>query len=268
MDMWIEDLFIRKAELFLKVVKSKWEKGEQEASQIAELMERHNIEAENLLELGCGNGRVAIPLAKIGYKVTCVDVSPLLIEDGRRRAAEAGVLGRMHFSVGDAREVSKLLKESYDFIYMTWTTLLGYYDEESDLIMLREARELVPDGGMLAILNTISRDAIARRQAECGSSIILKDLGGGMVLADHPRFDPASSRLTTKWVFYKKDGRDLIYVDEAILDFRVYDLRELVGLGKRSGWRFVAAYNDLNSFRDYIPGKSPLNVLFSPSASI
>ncbi len=268
MDMWIEDLFIGKAELFLKVVESKWRKGEQEASQIVELMKRHNIEAENILELGCGNGRVAIPLAKMGYRVTCMDISPLLIEDGRRCAAEAGVLGKMHFLVGDAREVSKLLKGSYDFIYMTWTTLLGYYDEESDLIMLREARKLVSDRGMLAILNTISRDVIARRQAECGSLINLKDLGGDMVLVDHPKFDPASSRLTTKWVFYRKDGRDLIYVDEAILDFRVYDLHELVNLGRRSGWRFVAAYNDLDSFLDYIPGKSPLNVLFSPSASI
>ncbi len=37
------------------------------------------------MELGCRNGRVAIPLAKMGYKMTCVDISPFLIGDSRRR---------------------------------------------------------------------------------------------------------------------------------------------------------------------------------------
>jgi SAM-dependent methyltransferase len=41
--------------------------------------------------LGCGAGREAIGLARRGWHVTAIDVSPAAIESARRNAAEAGV---------------------------------------------------------------------------------------------------------------------------------------------------------------------------------
>ncbi len=264
----MDELFIGKAGLFIKVIESRWESGKQEASQIVELMRRHGVEAKRVLEVGCGNGRVAIPLAEHGYKVTCLDISAPLIEDGRRRAEEAGISDRIDFVVGDAREASTVLKGSFDFIYMIWTTLLGYYDEMADLAILREMRKLISERGALAILNTTSRDLVVRRQASCGSSAIMEALGKDLVMVDYPRFDPTRSRLLARWIFYEKSGRDLKYIDEATLDLRLYSLHEVVDLAERSGWDFVAAYNDLESFGEYIAGKSPLNVLLSPEGTI
>ena len=43
-------------------------------------------EGARILDLGCGVGRLAIPLAARGYRVTCYDVSPPLLEEARRRA--------------------------------------------------------------------------------------------------------------------------------------------------------------------------------------
>ena len=54
-----------------------------------------------VLELGCGTGRVSIPLARDGIKVTGVDYSPAMLEVARERAA--GV--RVNWVEGDMRDV-------------------------------------------------------------------------------------------------------------------------------------------------------------------
>jgi SAM-dependent methyltransferase len=56
-----------------------------------------------ILELGCGTGRVAVPLAAAGHEVTAVDIDPLMLERARRRADAAGVTigGRIDFVEAD-----------------------------------------------------------------------------------------------------------------------------------------------------------------------
>lgn len=39
-----------------------------------------------VLDLGCGAGRTTIPLGALGYDVTGIDLSPALIDEGKRRA--------------------------------------------------------------------------------------------------------------------------------------------------------------------------------------
>src|SRR5687767_5578159 len=45
----------------------------------------------NLLDLGCGPGRYAVPLAKEGFKVTGVDRTQLLLDRGKEHASAHGV---------------------------------------------------------------------------------------------------------------------------------------------------------------------------------
>jgi SAM-dependent methyltransferase len=54
-----------------------------------------------VLDIGCGTGRHAVELARRGYRVTGVDLSPAQIERARSKAAAAGV--DVDFRIGDAR---------------------------------------------------------------------------------------------------------------------------------------------------------------------
>lgn len=55
---------------------------------------------ELVLDLGCGTGGVTLPMARRGYDMTGLDISPEMLSQAYSRAAEAGVEGIM-FLEGD-----------------------------------------------------------------------------------------------------------------------------------------------------------------------
>ena len=90
------------------VMKDRWQYGKRDANWVAKILKKFDLHRGKVLELGCGNGRVCIPLAKKGYEVTGVDISPMYIEDARKMAKRNKVIAR--FLVGDIREIDKLLE--------------------------------------------------------------------------------------------------------------------------------------------------------------
>jgi ubiquinone/menaquinone biosynthesis C-methylase UbiE len=74
-----------------------------------------------LVELAIGNGRVAIPVARAtGRPVIGIDSSPAMLEQGRSRAAEAGVELELH--EGDIRDLK--LDQQAALIYCPFRALL------------------------------------------------------------------------------------------------------------------------------------------------
>jgi len=53
----------------------------------------------SMLELGCGMGNLALPLASMGFHVMGIDISPTAIDRARQRAREAGAY--VNFRVGN-----------------------------------------------------------------------------------------------------------------------------------------------------------------------
>jgi SAM-dependent methyltransferase len=74
-----------------------------------------------LVELAIGNGRVAIPVAvATGRPIVGIDSSPAMLEQARRRAAEAGV--ELDLREGDMRDLA--LDEPAALIYCPFRALL------------------------------------------------------------------------------------------------------------------------------------------------
>jgi len=65
------------------------------------------------LDLGCGDGTTAVPLAQMGADVTGIDVARNLVEAGNRRAKQAG-LPRLKFQEGDACNLQGVDDHSFD----------------------------------------------------------------------------------------------------------------------------------------------------------
>src|SRR6266478_285569 len=97
-----------------------WEKGD--FTQIAALM-RESGEAlvkslgittpVRVLDIGCGDGTTAVPLARLGAEVVGIDIAKNLVEAGNKRAA-AGGLNWLTFQEGDACNLQGVGDHSFD----------------------------------------------------------------------------------------------------------------------------------------------------------
>lgn len=100
--------------------KDLWEKGD--FTQIAALM-RQSGEAVvqslkiatplKVLDLGCGDGTTAVPLAGLGAEVVGIDIAQNLVDAGNKRAAEAG-LTNLIFQEGDASDLQGVGDDTFD----------------------------------------------------------------------------------------------------------------------------------------------------------
>ncbi len=262
---WVKKFFIDKAELFLRVLNARWESAEKETLYIKNLLEKIGIDKDSvILDLGCGNGRIAINLAKHGYRIVGVDISPLFIEDAKKKAREYGVADKTEFFTGNALELSKLFnRDSFDAVLMYWTTIIGYYcDREIDKKILKNIWYIVKPGGYLLLLNHSSLESLAIIHSLYRSVQFISDIDNEYVLVEKPEYIPEEAVIKNTWVFYRKKGRDLVYVDEISFTLRIYAFHEIVELAREAGWSLYAAYRDLITLAPYRPSTRGFNIVF------
>lgn len=101
------------------------------------------------LDLGCGNGRLALRLAERGLSVTAVDVSPAMLELARAAAAESPFGGRVRFRRARAEAVLAEAGPAYDMIVAAGVH--GVVAGATDPVAGAEAvaRRLAPGGAFL-----------------------------------------------------------------------------------------------------------------------
>lgn len=118
----------------------------------------------SILDLGCGTGNHAIPLARKGYRVVGVDRSARMLAHAREKA-EREFEGRVapRFVEGDIR--SAAVDETFDAVVMMFN-VLGYLLEDDDAIaaLCTARNHLKPDG--LLICDFWYGPAVARSSAQ------------------------------------------------------------------------------------------------------
>jgi SAM-dependent methyltransferase len=82
------------------------------------LVERAGVEpGMNVLDVACGTGNAAIPAARAGARVTGLDLVPKLLEQGRAKAAAAGL--EVEWVEGDAEQLP-FEDGSFDRVFSTF----------------------------------------------------------------------------------------------------------------------------------------------------
>jgi SAM-dependent methyltransferase len=100
-----------------------------------------------VLDIGCGTGRHAIELARRGYRVTGIDLSPSQIERARAKAVTAGVAA--DFRVGDARALPFPGEFGLAVMICEGAFALMETDEMNYEILRGAARALRPGGKLV-----------------------------------------------------------------------------------------------------------------------
>jgi len=102
---------------------------------------------KTVLDMGCGTGGHAIPLAMRGYQVTGLDRSKAMLEKASQKAAALPAEQRPSFILGDVRDFT--LTKTFDATLLMFA-VLGYQLENRDVLdTLRNVRRHLDAGGML-----------------------------------------------------------------------------------------------------------------------
>ncbi|WP_376789944.1 class I SAM-dependent methyltransferase [Thermoflexus sp.] len=109
-----------------------------------------------LLEVGCGTGRLTIPLAAAGFRVVGLDASAAMLARARARAERVGVADRILWIQGDAtREIPP---GPYSMAFIPLNTFLHFDSLEAQQAVLRHLHRALEPGGLL-LLDCLNPDA-------------------------------------------------------------------------------------------------------------
>lgn len=125
----------------------------------------------SLLDIGCGGGLVAEPMARLGAAVTGLDATPETLEAARLHAAQSGM--EITYREGTA-EALQQTGAQFDIVLA-----LEIVEHVANLrVFLEAAGALVRPGGLL-IVSTINRTAQAYAVAIVGAERVLRWLPAG-----------------------------------------------------------------------------------------
>jgi SAM-dependent methyltransferase len=99
------------------------------------------------VELACGTGRIAVPIAQAGVRVIGIDGSPAMLDVARERARAAGVEKLLDLRQGDLREPP--IAERVQLVLVPFRSLLHMTTDTERQRALAAVLSLLEPGGRL-----------------------------------------------------------------------------------------------------------------------
>ncbi|MFD8983165.1 class I SAM-dependent methyltransferase [Streptomyces sp. NPDC059564] len=175
----------------------------------------------DVLDTGGGTGKFAVPVARLGHRVTVVDPSPNALFGLERRVSEAGVADLVRGVQGDAQGLLDVVeRDAYDVVLCHG--VLEYVDDPAEGVA--NAVAALRPGGVLSLLG-----------AGLGGAVLARALAGHFTEARTALTDPAG-----RW------GSG----DPVPRRFTAEQLSELVG----GAGLEVGAVHGVRIFADLVPG--------------
>lgn len=140
------------------------------------------LQGRKVLDYGCGTGHWGVLLATEGAEVALLDLSPVAIEVGLRRARVHGVAGRVRGYARNASDLSCFADGEFDFIHAGGSIhhTLKYPGA------LEELMRVLKPGGKLVLVDTYGNNPLLNlaRRLRWWLSREPKEAGEGIILSD------------------------------------------------------------------------------------
>jgi len=118
-----------------------WKSGQVQAHFAASWFDK----GSKVMDFGCGDGRLAIPLAGMDFEVVAVDSSPAMLDRVRKRAKKMDV--ELTTVKSDGRDLSKKVKGKVDGIVCR--AVLIHHDYEGVEALVKAFASVLKKGGHL-----------------------------------------------------------------------------------------------------------------------
>lgn len=102
-----------------------------------------------ILEVGCGTGRLLLPLAQAGHPLTGLDLSPVALDAARSKLKAAGLTKKISLRQADMRNFD-LPQKNFALAFIPLNTFMHCHTIEDQLATLAAIqRHLRPDGQLI-----------------------------------------------------------------------------------------------------------------------
>jgi SAM-dependent methyltransferase len=199
--------------------------------QVGFVLERlESAAGRRVLDLACGHGRISLPLARAGWHVTGLDLSPRSLALAREAAEGEGQA--VDWVQGDMREPPP---GPFDAAISVFTSV-GYFEDEAEnqRVLGAVAATLAPGG--LFLIDTINLLNLATRYRERSWE---RTESGSIFLQEH-EFDVLGGRNRARWTFVRDDGSR----EEIVHTVRTYTPHELAVMLEQAGLELTGSWGD------------------------
>ncbi|MCH7698435.1 MAG: methyltransferase domain-containing protein [Chloroflexi bacterium] len=186
-------------------------------------------EGARVLDLCCGWGRLSIPLAQRGYRVTGLDLSKYHIRLAKKAAKLADV--DIEWVNADMRKVPG--RARYDAVMNCFTSFAYLETEAEDQRVLDGIRRALKPGGVFFI-DTMNHDWLMSvfQVSE------FRELGNGAFMMERRAYDIEAGRTNVDWFYQPKNGKRL----HGFHSLRLYTFTELSAMLSKAGLTVVKTW--------------------------
>ena len=175
--------------------------------EIDPLLRLIGMRPQSILDLCCGPGRFAVPLARRGFRVTGVDRTTFFLDKAKERAAAEDV------AVEWVQEDMRTFVQPSAFdLALSMFTSFGYFDDKSeDLTVLRNVHESLRPGGAL-VMDVVGKERLARTFQPATSS---KHADGSVVIDRREVLDDWT-RVRMEWTIINGNTVRVFTIDHTV----------------------------------------------------
>lgn len=195
---------------------------------------------EPVLELGCGTGRITIPLAEQGIKITGLDIADSMLAQAKRKSAEKGL--DIEWIKSDCRDFN--LNRKFNLIFIPFNSIAHFHDRKSIESCFACVKRHLADQGRFIVdifnpaLNVLIRDPSKRYPV---MEYTDPDGRGKVVFTENNVYEADTQINRVKCYFRFADQTGEIVQD---LSIRIYYPQELDMLFHYNGFAIDAKYGN------------------------
>ncbi|KGX91401.1 hypothetical protein N781_04450 [Pontibacillus halophilus JSM 076056 = DSM 19796] len=206
-------------------------------------------EERQVLELGCGTGRLTIPLAERGHDVTAIDLSPQMISILRSKLRDEAI------TPIQANMTSFTLNKAYDVILVSGFTFHALITYEEQIACLQQIHAHLTPNGLVLIVLFQPTESVKTEQLGVPTRLWeVVDLHTGRTVQKYnlgKQVDLHKQLLTPSYAYDVLDGENRLSRHEEHLTLRYFEFNEVQSLLDQAGLHIVRTDYSFSDSRDH-----------------
>ena len=183
-----------------------------------------------VLDVPCGNGRIAFELAKKGCVVTGIDFNENMIEKAKQASKKRKL--KVDFHTSDMRKIP--WKNRFDAVICWWGSF-GYFNDKGNKNFIKAVSTSLKKKSKF-IIDTHIMETLLPKYQPMGWEIF-----ENYKVLEERKFDFVNSRIDVDWIFIK-DGEEI----KRTSSIQLYTYKELITLLRKYSFGKFKSYGSYN----------------------